>query len=84
MLREIRQHRFIADHRMLAVTKCWICWDLEFSPYGKSSIIAVMIITDPQCKMKLHLMQKHEFAAGFQLADLPSILSVTPQAPTEL
>ena len=42
-----------------------------------------MIITDPQCKMKLHLMQKHEFAAGFQLADLP-ILSVTPQAPTEL
>ena len=42
-----------------------------------------MIITDPQCKMKLHLMQKHEFAASFQLADLP-ILSVTPQAPTEL
>ena len=42
-----------------------------------------MIITDPQCKMKLHLMQKYEFAAGLQLADLP-ILSVMPQALTEL
>ena len=33
--------------------------------------------------MKLHLMQKHKFAAGFQLADLP-ILSVTPQALAKL
>ena len=33
--------------------------------------------------MRLHLVQKYEFAAGFQPADLP-ILSVAPQAPTKL
>ena len=33
--------------------------------------------------MKLHLMQKYEFAASFQPADLP-MLSVMPQAPAEL